>query len=73
MRVSSQQVKSIKCSNEISRPGNDNDYHLKRIFSIVLNGFVFFVQLLKANEIKKSIWLMMSILFVLVRRSDLVQ
>ena len=35
--------------------GNDNDYHLKGIFSFVLNGFVFFVQLLKANEIKKSL------------------
>ena len=51
MRVSSQQVKSIQCSNEIGRRGTGNDYHLKGIFSIVLNGFVFFVQLLKASEI----------------------
>ena len=72
MRVSSQQVKSIKYSNEISRRGNDNDYHLKGIFSIVLNGFVFFVQLLKPMKLRNH-WLITSILFVLVRRSDLVQ
>ena len=53
--MSSQQVKSIKYSNEISRRGNDIDYHFKAIFSIVLNGFVFFLRLLKANEIKKSL------------------
>ena len=55
MRLSSQQVKSMKCRNEISRQGNDIDNHFKGIFSIVLNGFVFLGQLLKANEIKKSL------------------
>ena len=58
MSVSSQQVKSMKCSTEISRWGNDNDYHFKGIFSIiVLNGFVFFffLQLLRANKIKISL------------------
>ena len=55
MRVSSHQVKFIKCSNEISCWGYHDDYHFKGIISIVLNGFVFFVQLLKAKEIKKSL------------------
>ena len=45
----------MKCSNEISCRANDNDYHFKGIFSIVLNGFVFLVQLPKANDIKKSL------------------
>ena len=45
----------MKCSNEISCRGNDSDYHFKGIFSIVLNGFVFLGQLLKAKEIKKSL------------------
>ena len=55
MRVRGQQVKSMKCSNEISCRANNNDYHFKGIFSIVLNGFVFLVQLPKANDIKKSL------------------
>ena len=45
----------MKCSNEISRRGNDNDDHFKGTFSIALDGFVFFGQLLKAHEIKKSL------------------
>ena len=72
MRVSSHQVKFIKCSNEISCWGNDNGYHFKGILSFVLNGFVFFAQFPKANEIRNHL-LMMSILYVLVRRSYLVQ
>ena len=32
----------MKCSNEISCWGNDDDNYFKGIFSIVLNGFVSF-------------------------------
>ena len=55
MTLSSQQVKSMKGSNEIGRQVNDSDSHFKGIFSIVLNRFVFLLQLFRANEIKKSL------------------
>ena len=64
----------MKCSYEISCQGNDNDYNFKGLFfPIFFNGFVFLAELDKPNEIERSLWLVISILFVLARGHYLMQ
>ena len=56
IRESSQQVQSMKCSNEINEQGNENDYHFKGMFSLFfLNGFVFLAEPVKPNEFERSL------------------
>ena len=55
MRESSWQVQSMKCSNEISCQGDDNDYHFKGMFSLIFNGFVFVAELDKPNKFERSL------------------
>ena len=60
----------MKCSNELSCQGNDNDYYFKGMFFHFFNGFVFLSELDKPNEFEKS-WARMTVLFVLARRLNL--
>ena len=46
----------MKCSDEISCQGNDNDFNFKGLFfPISFNGFVFLAELDKPNDIERSL------------------
>ena len=45
----------MKCSNEISFQGNDNDYHFKGMFFHFFNGSVSLAEFDEANEFERSL------------------
>ena len=63
----------MKCSNEISCQGNDNDYHFKGMFSLIFLMALSSYQTLINPMNLRDIWLVMSILFVLARRLNLMK
>ena len=60
-----------ECSNEISWQGNDNDYHFKGTVTLIFLMALFSSQSFINTINFRDLWLVMSILFVLEGRLDL--
>ena len=68
--MSNQQVQSMKCSNEIGCEGHYNAFMI-----IISNEFFHFLMVLTSKQSLnlRNLWLVMSILFVLPRKPNLMQ